>query len=203
MQIKSNIFIGIDLLRITYYSFHCESFEFINIFYISNEVGIANLLRIAAASILPCQQISQLFIAHEGKVIKNTNKLLPCNEVAFCAIIILQGRLHENSLAANCPSDVIEHLLYFLCILSDSTIITEGTEVCPGEISVAELFIYISDKFRVFDEISWLESVFICEDLDLVSGEIEVEEAESRSQSRYELIIDAETFSKPRRKSSF
>jgi hypothetical protein len=107
--------------------------------------------------------------------------LLPCNEVAFCSIIILERRLDENSLAAHCPSDVVKYLLYFLCFLSDSTIIAKLTEVCLCEISVAELLIDVRDKFRVFDKISWLESVFICEDLDLIGGEIEVEEAESRS----------------------
>lgn len=53
MQILSDVFIGIEGLRILDYSFDCQSFNISNIFNVSDEVLIADLFGIAASGILP------------------------------------------------------------------------------------------------------------------------------------------------------
>jgi len=195
VQIKGNVFERVYHLSICYDSLDGQSLDFVDVFDFPHEILITNLFGIAAAGIATGQQVSQLLIPHKAQIIENSNELLPCDDVAAGAVVVLQRRLDENSLARHRPPNIVQHLLHLTGLLAHAAIVAQLGQICPREVGIAELLVDARHEVGILDEVPGLEAVLVGERLDFLCGEVHVEEAECGGESRDEFVLDAVSLS--------
>lgn len=191
MEVEGDVFVGVELLGVGHDALHGQRFHRVHVFDFLDEVLVADLLRVAAASVPPAEQVGQFFVAHQSEVVEYAHELLAGDQVAVGAVVVLQGRFDEDAFAGDGPADVVQHLLNSGSCVADPSVFPQLAEVGFGEFGVAELFVDVADELRVLGQISGFHSVLVDEGLDLIGVEVEVEEAEGGGEGRDELVLDA------------
>ena len=76
--------------------------------------------------------------------------------------------LDKDSFAFDGPSNIVEDLIQFTLILSDTCVFPQEGQISLGKLCVSELLVDVVDEFGVLDEISGLQPVFIFQGLELL-----------------------------------
>jgi len=108
MKIHGYIFMRVQLCGITNYALYSQWFNCIHVLHISDEIFIADLLRIAAYRVLAAEQVSQFLIFDQSQIIEHPHELFSRYEVAVSAIVVLERRLDKYAFAGDGPLDVLK-----------------------------------------------------------------------------------------------
>ena len=191
VQIESNILEWFWHLRIGNDSLDGQCLYFVDVLDFLDEVLVANLLGVAAASVPSRQQVCQLLIPYQSQIVQYSNELFPGDQVAVGAVVVLKGRFDEDPLARHRPPNIVQNLLQLRGLFPHTAVVPQLRQISLSKVSIPELLIDSGHEVGILDEISGFDTVLVGEGLDFFCGEVEPEEAESRGESRDEFVLDA------------